>query len=779
MDPQTIGTTPDHAENEYGLPARRAEVDLIGRLFERLPTVLGLNLAVTLGTLVAFAGSKPPLVLGVWLLLMLLSLALRLKSWREFRGARRDPRDPKRAAFWARRFTLGAAATGAAWGLAGVLFYDPGSLPAQIFLPFILAGMVGGSIAVLTAHRPAYMAFCICALVPYTLRLIAEGDVLHLIMAVLVVLYMVGMGVLGRAVSDSLIASLRLAAENQDLVAALREKSALLEATFAHVNQGVAVFESDGRLMTWNPRHRELHGYPIELYCRGTHLSAFLRHDLARTRDSASTAEIDDDLRAMAQLPVPARFEQPGAGGRILEVERNPMPGGGFVATSTDITERKRAEAQMLHLAQHDALTGLPNRLLFHDRLGLAMAHCRRKGGQLAVLLLDLDNFKEVNDAFGHRAGDWALREAAGRLRVALRESDTVARIGGDEFALILPDLPDVDAATLIAGKIAIELERPVELETGAWRPNASLGIALFPNDGESAEQLLQSADLAMYRAKAAGGGFRLFAPAIKRDFDQQQNLQRELAHAIARGQLSLEYQPQLDLPSEHVSGIEALLRWCHPDFGTIDPETLIALAETSGQIATIGEWALAHACAAAAGWPSTGRSLRVAVNVSATQLTRPDLASLVERILVENGLPAERLELELTESSKLEKVDRVAAALGQLHEMGVRLALDDFGTGYASLIHLRRFPLDALKIDRSFIANLADPPDAAIVRSLIELGHRLGLRVIAEGVESEAQLGALRRLGCDAVQGHVVGHPLSASGIVDWLNARASPAAG
>ncbi len=465
MDSQAIRTPPEHWSIEYRAPARRAEADLIGRLFERLPTVLGLNLAVALATVVAFSGSVPQSVLGVWLLLMLLTLGLRYKTWREYRAARPDS---KRVTLWARRFTLGAAATGAIWGLAGVLFYDPQSLPAQIFLPFILAGMVGGSITALTGHLPAYMAFCICALVPYALRLTAEGDLLHLVMASLVALYVIGMGVLGRAVSNSLIASVRLAVENQDLAAALREKSALLEATVSHVNQGVAVFESDGRLVAWNRRHRELHGYPVELYRRGANLREFLQHDLARAGGGARPAEIgDDDLRAMIQRPAPARFEQPGAGGRTLEVERNAMPGGGFVSTSTDITERKRAEARMLHLAQHDVLTGLPNRLLFHDRLGLAMARCRREGGLSAVMLVDLDKFKEVNDAFGHRAGDRALREVARRLRAALRESDTVARIGGDEFALILSDLPEADAAALIAGKIATELERPVELDDG------------------------------------------------------------------------------------------------------------------------------------------------------------------------------------------------------------------------------------------------------------------------------------------------------------------------
>jgi diguanylate cyclase (GGDEF)-like protein len=449
------------------------------------------------------------------------------------------------------------------------------------------------------------------------------------------------------------------------------------------------------------------------------------------------------------------------------------MPDGGFVSTSTDITERKRAEDHMLHLAQHDLLTGLPNRLLFQDRLHQAMARCRRDRNLLAVVLVDLDRFKAVNDAFGHRIGDSVLKQAGERLRAALRESDTVARFGGDEFALILPDLPNAEVANLIAEKVSRELDRPFGLDIRAWRPGASLGIALFPSDGESAEQLLQNADLAMYRAKAAGGGWQRFGSTIKRDFDHLQNLRLELAHAVAEGQLRLEYQPQLDLEPERVSAIEALLRWQHPEFGPIDPATLIELAQSSGQIVAIGEWALAEACRVAASWPSDLQPLRIAVNVSASQLTQPDAALQIARILEESGLPAGRLELELTESSVLHEIERIQATLEALHGRGVALALDDFGTGYASLSHLRRFPLDVLKIDRSFVADLAETPDAAIVRSLIELGHRLDLRVVAEGVETEQQLAALRRLGCDAVQGHAVGHPLRASEIGSWLRAR------
>ncbi|HSA81339.1 MAG TPA: EAL domain-containing protein [Geminicoccaceae bacterium] len=732
---------------------------------------MALNLAVALGTVLVFAGRQPPVVLGIWFLIMLLTLALRLHGWRQFRRA---PPESIPAPAWARRFTLGAAATGAGWGLAGVLFYAPHSWVAQVYLPFVMAGMVGGSVTALTGHMPAYVAFSVCTLVPFALRLAAEGDLHHLVMATLVVLYLIGMGVLGRNVSASLSASVRLAAENQDLVSALQEKSAQLEATFDHVNQGVAVFDRDGRLVTWNPHHRELHGYPAELYRRGTHLKEFLRHDLARDTAGHRDGSADQRLRRLSRHPAPARFEQVGAAGRVLEVERNPMPGGGFVSTSTDFTARKRTEARMLHLAQHDSLTGLPNRLLFHDRLHQAMARHRRDGGLLAVVMLDLDRFKQVNDAFGHRVGDDVLKRVGERMRAALRESDTVARIGGDEFALILPDLPDADAAALIADKIASQLDRPFELDAGVWQPRASLGIALFPGDGQSVEQLLRNADLAMYRAKAGGGGAQLFAATIKRDFDRRQHLKRELVRAIARGQLTLEYQPQLDLEPERVSGIEALLRWHHPDFGTIRPETLIELAEASGQIAAIGEWALREACAVAAGLPRAEPPLRLAVNVSASQMASPELVALVKRALADSGLAAERLELELTESAMLRHLEQVMTTLELLHDMGVALALDDFGTGYASLSHLKSFPLDRLKVDRTFVANLADDRDAAIVRSLIELGHRLGLRVVAEGVESEAQLKALRRLGCDTVQGHAVGHPLSAVELGRWLSARA-----
>jgi diguanylate cyclase (GGDEF)-like protein/PAS domain S-box-containing protein len=750
---------------------RSAGVALVGQLYHRLPFVLAMNLAVALGTVVVFWQDQPWPLLMAWLAAMTAILAVRLYHWHEFRRV-----DPELSPGpWARRFTLGAGLTGAVWGLAGVLFYAPDSPVAQIYLPFVLAGMVGGSLTALTGHTPAFVAFCVGALAPYGVRLALEGDPAHLTMAALVLLYMIGIGLLGRHINRSLFAGVRLAVENQALIGALQQKSAQLEATFDHVHQGVAVFQRDGRLVTWNPRHRELHGYPAELYRSGTPLTEFLRHDLARGAAAAGPGAVgDEELRAASLRPAPARFEQAGAGERILEVERSPMPDGGFVSTSTDITERKRSEARMLHLAQHDPLTGVPNRLLFQDRLGLAMARCRRHGHLLAVMLIDLDRFKEINDVFGHRVGDQVLQETATRLRGRLRDSDTVARIGGDEFALILPDLAEPAAASLIAQAILARLERPFELDGRVLELRASLGIALFPTDGESAEQLLQNADLAMYRAKATGGGVRPFGAAIKRAFDHRQTLERELGRAIAHSRLRLEYQPQLDLRRQRISGVEALLRWDHPQLGPIDPATVIEVAEASGQMARLGEWALREACQAAARWAhATPEPIRVAVNFSAAELARDDLLGVVRRILEEAGLPPQRLQLELTESTRLTEIGRIASVLERLRAMGVSLAFDDFGTGYAHLGHLKELPFDALKIDRSFTADLADDPAAPIVRSLIELGHRLGLRVIAEGVESQGQLAALRALGCDEAQGDVIAPPLAPSAMAKWLSAR------
>jgi diguanylate cyclase (GGDEF)-like protein len=429
--------------------------------------------------------------------------------------------------------------------------------------------------------------------------------------------------------------------------------------------------------------------------------------------------------------------------------------------------------------AGHDPLTGLPNRPLLRDRLGQALAQGRRRNGLLALIQIELDGLTPGDDVPGDGTGERALQQVASRLRSALRASDTIARIDRDAFVLILPDLADQDAADMVASKVLTALEGGVEIDGRSLHPRASLGIVVLPADGSTPDQLLQNAGEAAAQAKAAGSRMHRFAATTPPTLELRHDLARDLGQAIEQGQLSLEYQPQIDLRRQRLVGLEALLRWHHPVHGDVDPETFVELAEASGQIGRIGKWALAQACAAAASWP-TERSgpIRVAVNLSTAQMVGDDLARVVERALERSGLPAARLELELTERSVLgtdERVsERVLAVLAQLRAMGVGLALDDFGTGYASLRHLGCFPLDALKIDRSFVTGLSSTASHAIVQCVIELAHRMGLRVTAEGVESDFQLATLQALGCDEVQGHIVGKPLPEAEVAAWLIARA-----
>jgi diguanylate cyclase (GGDEF)-like protein len=428
----------------------------------------------------------------------------------------------------------------------------------------------------------------------------------------------------------------------------------------------------------------------------------------------------------------------------------------------------------MPNLAGHDPSTGLPDRLLLHDRLSQALAQCRRCNGLLGLIWIDLEGL-ERSDALGEGGRERLLQAIAARLGTQLRASDTIARTESDGFALILPDLSEQVAADIVASKIAATFERGFRIDGHTLRPRPSLGIVMFPVNGDSPAQLLQNAAAATACAKGAGVRMHRFAGTIERALDLRHDLTRDLRRAIGQGQLRLEYQPQIDLGRHRPVGFEALLRWHHPTLGGVDPEVFVEVAEASGQIGRIGKWALAQACAAAASWPvGPVGPLRVAVNFSAAQTIGDDLPRVVGRALEGAGLAGARLELELTERSVLDRDERVRAVLTRLRAMGVRLALDDFGMGFASLRHLGCLPLDALKIDRSFVASLASTSGHAIVQCVIELAHRMGLRVVAEGVESESQLAILRGLGCDEVQGHALSKPLAAAEVLPWLIAEA-----
>jgi diguanylate cyclase (GGDEF)-like protein len=421
------------------------------------------------------------------------------------------------------------------------------------------------------------------------------------------------------------------------------------------------------------------------------------------------------------------------------------------------------------HQAHHDALTDLPNRFLFRDRLNQAIAHARREDHRVGVLFLDLDGFKHINDTLGHQQGDNVLMATTRRIRRLLRETDTLARMGGDEFTLILPGMKSVADATRMAERCLESLRRPIPMDGHELYVTGSIGIALFPDDARDAEQLQRNADAAMYRAKARGKNcFEFFTPALTAGSRELLDLRADLHHALEEGQLSLHYQPQYRADGV-LLGFEALMRWHHPRHGAIPPSRFIPIAEESGLILAIGQWALEHACRQMAQWQASGVAhLLMAVNLSAVQLQQEDWTRTVARILDATGLPAASLELELTESLVMQDVQSTARHLRELRELGVRVAIDDFGTGYSSLNYLRQLLVDTLKIDRSFISEIEASADTGlhypIIRSIIELGHSLGLSLIAEGVETEHQASILRALGCDGLQGHLFAPPMTAS---------------
>ena len=438
------------------------------------------------------------------------------------------------------------------------------------------------------------------------------------------------------------------------------------------------------------------------------------------------------------------------------------------IGSFVDMTELKQAEERILHLAHHDTLTKLPNRVHLQGRLEQAIASARRDGGELAMLFIDMDRFKNINDTLGHHVGDRMLVEVAQRLKGIVRGSDIIARLGGDEFVLVLTGLghEGARAAASVASKVKAELSRPYLVDGHELRSTPSIGIGIFPGDGDDGDTLMKNADAAMYHAKAAGrDNYQFFTAAMNQATAERLALEVGLRGAIERGELFLHYQPQLDVASGRVVAVEALARWEHPERGLIPPLKFIPVAEETGQIETIGSWVLNQALNQVAQWRARGFSqLRVAVNMSAHQMRGDAFVNEVANALQRLGLPGNALELEITESVAMRDPVRTGVLLRQLRGLGVALAIDDFGTGYSSLAYLKQLPLSCLKLDRSFVMDIEhDPNDAAISAAAIQLAHSLGLAVVAEGVENTAQMEYLRGLKCDTVQGYFIGRPMSA----------------
>jgi diguanylate cyclase (GGDEF)-like protein/PAS domain S-box-containing protein len=445
---------------------------------------------------------------------------------------------------------------------------------------------------------------------------------------------------------------------------------------------------------------------------------------------------------------------------------------GHHVCVLTDMTAILDYQAQLEHQANHDALTGLPNRILLSDRMAQAVTFSQRFGHSLWLVFIDLDNFKLINDHLGHQAGDELLIAIANRLRACVNEGDTVARLGGDEFLLLLPVANQRPMASLLQ-LVQEAVAAPLTLEQQTITVTCSIGVSVYPDDGAEPEQLLKHADIAMYRAKEAGRNqVQFYEATMHARIAERASIEAELRQALARNELSLVYQPKLDLRSGTVTGMEALLRWQHPTLGAVSPARFIGVAEETGMIVAIGRWVLRMACTQAMAWQQAGLPpLRVAVNLSARQFRDQALLEEVRAALHESGLAPQYLELELTESLMMHNVDEAVAAIENLKQLGIALSIDDFGTGYSSLAYLKQFPVDYLKIDQSFIRDMLDEPRvAAIVRSVIALGHSLGFKVIAEGVETAPQLDYLRSNDCDEIQGYYFSRPLTPDAFADLL---------
>jgi diguanylate cyclase (GGDEF)-like protein len=559
-----------------------------------------------------------------------------------------------------------------------------------------------------------------------------------------------------------------------DAEEALAEQNERFDAALTNIPHGVCMFEADRRLILCNAGYAELYALPPELTVAGTRLQDILDY---RAAHGSAPMDMTTYSYLLNEDPVSgARTGRvPLQDGRTVRITHNPMNGGRYVAIHEDITEAVRAEQQIRYLGSHDGLTGLPNRTLLLDRIGEALARARR-GEMFCLHYLDLDNFKSVNDIHGHSIGDLLLKQAIARLRLCLRETDTLARIGGDEFVVLQADVEKPEEAGSLARRFVEAIAEPFDLDGRQAYVGVSIGVSVCPGDGEDVDTLLKNADLAMYRSKSEGRNtYRFFEFAMDARIQERRLLELDLRRAVANQEFELYYQPQVDAQTEAVTGCEALLRWRHPTRGMVSPNDFIAVAEEIGVIVPLGAWVIQQACRDAATWPN---QIGVAVNLSSQQFKGMALVQTVISALAAASLSPLRLELEITESVLLADSESTLATLRHLRALGVRIAMDDFGTGYSSLSYLRSFPFDKIKIDRSFIKDISEKSDcSAIVQAVAGLGAALGMITTAEGVETVEQLGQIRSLGCTEVQGYFFGRPRPANELADLFRKDAAAA--
>jgi diguanylate cyclase (GGDEF)-like protein/PAS domain S-box-containing protein len=693
---------------------------------------------------------------------------------------------------WLRWHLLLTFISGIAWGLLS-LSYDTGwPVPHQVVLIVVIAGMGIGSFMAYSAVLEVFVVFLIPLLLPLEVSFFADGNQATTFLGGLVFLYAMGILLLAHRFHLTLIDSIHLSLSHQFLQQEVHSGTRRLMMTEQALQSSEEKFDQvlesslegfwDWDLICaqlyFSPRWKEQIGYTddellntFETWESRLHpdereevmrkLQAYLNNPWGSWEEEFRLRHKNGDYRWIQARAKPTLDNK----GKVVRL----------TGVHTDITERVIAEGQANYLAYHDSLTDLPNRLLFNDRVDHAIARAKRAEKRLSILFFDLDRFKHINDSLGHPAGDRVLTQVAGRLRKAVREEDTLARLGGDEFAVLIERVEHTQGLAVVAEKLLTRFKAPFEEEGHEFYLNASIGISIYPRDGETAATLLKNADAAMYKAKNSGrGSYQFYTEELTSNAYQHFTLESGLRQALINDQFELHYQGKISLQSGRLVGAEALIRWRHPEMGCIQPDAFIPVAEESGLIWEIGEWVLVNACLDAREW--CGREIdfgHVAVNLSGVQLQREAFVASVRHVLQETGLDARYLELEVTENFLMRDAEASARYLNDLRQLGLSIAIDDFGTGYSSLAHLTRFPVNKLKIDRSFVINACqDPHNREISRTIISLGHTLGMQVVAEGIEEAEHLEFLRRAGCDEGQGYFISKPLPKAEFLDFVEA-------
>ena len=617
------------------------------------------------------------------------------------------------------------------------------------------------------------------ATLPLAIALLRYPDWIHNVVGAAVLLFIYGMIDITLGIRDIILQALTMTRKEAAIAARFAEQAKRFDIALNNMSHGLCMLDQQERLQVWNERFVELlhlEKAPIRV---GTRVSQLVRHSIrAGNHKSKRVREVLADLAASLRENEGDQFYTSVDGDRTIAVSRRKMDDGGSVVILEDVTERKRAQERIIHLAKFDELTGLANRTQFRERITAMLTAMRGSDKRITIHLIDLDRFKEINDTLGHPIGDKLLKEVAMRLSTVIGPTDMITRFGGDEFVVLQTNIARENDAKWLAQRLVRTLKEPFDVEGHRIDIGASIGIAMAPDDGIDADELLRKADMALYAAKTSGGGgSQFFAAEMQHAAQERRALELDLREALAKDQFRLHYQPLVDLKTGRITSCEALLRWNHPERGAVSPTTFIPVAEETGLIIALGEWVLNRACIEAATWPN---GVKVAVNLSPIQFKDRGLPLQVVSALAKSGLYAQRLELEVTERLLLEESTGTLAAMEQLNNLGVNLSLDDFGTGYSSLNYLRKFPFHKIKIDQSFLCDIGDGRDArAIIGAVASLGAGLDKIVVAEGIETEEQRKLVIAQGVHEGQGYLFGRPMSGEAIRERLKVDGAQAAG